>query len=75
MTYIRSQRGRIAPVDLVRLMGWTFPRAEEEATRLMVDYGGEPEVTDDGVVVYAFKVAAQDRGRDRTENGRAAVGV
>jgi hypothetical protein len=55
VTYIRSQRGRIAPVDLVRLMGWTFPRAEEEATRLMVDYGGEPEVTDDGVVVYAFK--------------------
>ena len=53
--YIRAQRGRIAPVDLVRLMGWSFPRAEEEATRLMVDYGGEPEVTDDGVVVYVFK--------------------
>ena len=53
--YIRAQRGRIAPVDLVRLMGWSFPRAEEEATRLMVDYGGEPEVTEDGVVVYAFK--------------------
>jgi hypothetical protein len=55
VAHIRGQRGRIAPVDLVRLMGWTFPRAEEEATRLMVDYGGEPEVTDDGVVVYAFK--------------------
>ncbi len=52
---IRAERGRIAPVDLVRLMGWSFPRAEEEATRLMVDYGGEPEVTDDGVVVYVFK--------------------
>ena len=38
-----------------RLMGWSFPRAEEEATRLMVDYGGEPEVTEDGVVVYTFK--------------------
>jgi hypothetical protein len=55
VAYIRAQRGRIAPVDLVRLMGWSFPRAEEEATRLMVDYGGEPEVTDDGVVVYVFK--------------------
>jgi hypothetical protein len=55
VAHIRAQRGRIAPVDLVRLMGWTFARAEEEATRLMVDYGGEPEVTDDGVVVYAFK--------------------
>jgi hypothetical protein len=37
------------------LMGWDFARAEEEATRLLVNYGGEPEVTDDGVVVYVFK--------------------
>jgi hypothetical protein len=55
VAYIREARGRIAPVDLVRMMGWSFPRAEEEATRLMVDYGGEPEVTDDGVVLYVFK--------------------
>jgi hypothetical protein len=55
VAYIRAERGRIAAVDLVRLMGWTFPRAEEELTRLMVDYGGEPEVSDDGVVFYTFK--------------------
>ncbi|HVY37510.1 MAG TPA: hypothetical protein VHM31_06230 [Polyangia bacterium] len=55
VAYIRAQRGRIAAVDLVRLMGWTFPRAEQEVTRLMVDYGGEPEVSDDGVVIYTFK--------------------
>jgi hypothetical protein len=55
VAYIRGERGRIAAVDLVRLMGWSFPRAEEEATRLMVAYGGEPEVTDEGVVVYTFK--------------------
>ena len=48
-------------------MGWTFPRAEEEATRLMVDYGGEPEVTDDGVVVYAFKALRKTAGGDRVE--------
>jgi hypothetical protein len=64
---IRAERGRIAPVDLVRLMGWTFPRAEEEATRLMVDYGGEPEVTDDGVVVYVFKALRRSAGGGPTE--------
>jgi hypothetical protein len=53
--YIRQKNGRIAAVDLVMLMGWDFARAEEEATRLLVNYGGEPEVTDDGVVVYVFK--------------------
>ena len=55
VTFIRAQRGRIAAVDLVRLMGWDFPRAEQETTRLMAHYGGEPEVTDDGVIVYTFK--------------------
>jgi hypothetical protein len=65
VAHIRAARGRIAPVDLVRLQGWSFPRAEEEATRLMVDYGGEPEVTDDGVVVYVFKELR------RTAGGRA----
>jgi hypothetical protein len=60
--YIRAQRGRIAAVDLVRLMGWTFPRAEQEVTRLMVDYGGEPEVTEEGVVVYTFKAVRKTAG-------------
>jgi len=60
--YIRAQRGRIAAVDLVRLMGWTFPRAEQEVTRLMVDYGGEPEVTEEGVVLYTFKAVRKTAG-------------
>ncbi len=60
--YIRAQRGRIAAVDLVRLMGWTFPRAEQEVTRLMIDYGGEPEVTEEGVVLYTFKAVRKTAG-------------
>jgi hypothetical protein len=60
--YVRAQRGRLAAVDLVRLMGWSFPKAEEEATRLMVDYGGEPEVSDDGVVIYTFKELRKTAG-------------
>lgn len=55
LAHIRHKNGRIAAVDLVMLMGWDFARAEDEATRLLVNYGGEPEVTDDGVVVYVFK--------------------
>jgi len=43
-------------------MGWNFPRAEQEVTRLMVDYGGEPEVTEDGVVVYTFKAVRKTAG-------------
>jgi hypothetical protein len=47
------------------LMGWDFARAEEEATRLLVNYGGEPEVTDDGVVVYAFKEIRKTAGEEQ----------
>lgn len=86
LAYIREQRGRIAAVDLVALMGWTFPRADEEATRLLIDYGGEPEVSDDGVVLFVFKdirKTAQARGAagvrprrawERTEHRPAASG-
>ena len=52
---IRARKGRIGGVDLVQLMGWDFERAEEEATRLLADYCGEPEVTEDGVVIYVFR--------------------
>jgi hypothetical protein len=74
LAYIRKNRGRIAAVDLVALMGWDFARAEEEATRLMADYGGEPEVTEDGVVVYVFKdirKTAQNAGAEGREPLRA----
>jgi hypothetical protein len=66
LAHIRQNQGRIAAVDLVTLMGWDFPRAEEEATRLLVDYGGEPEVTDDGVVLYVFKDLRKTVQEDRT---------
>jgi hypothetical protein len=68
LAHIRKNQGRIAAVDLVTLMGWDFPRAEEEATRLLVDYGGEPEVTDDGVVLYVFKDI-----RKTVQEGRASA--
>lgn len=66
LAYIRQKNGRIAAADLVMLMGWDFARAEEEATRLLVNYGGEPEVTDGGVVVYAFKEIRKTAGEGQS---------
>lgn len=54
LSYLRGHGGRMTATDLVTLFGWDYRHAEEEATRLMVEYEGEPEVTDDAVVVYAF---------------------
>ncbi|HEX2568010.1 MAG TPA: hypothetical protein VH877_00540 [Polyangia bacterium] len=52
--YLRAKSGRITATDLVALTGWSYERAEEEATRLLADYDGEPEITEDGTIVYSF---------------------
>jgi hypothetical protein len=55
LSYIRQKQGRIGASDLVLLTGWSYRRAEEEATRLLVQYDGEPEVADNGSLVYTFR--------------------
>lgn len=52
--FLRAKSGRITATDLVALTGWSYERSEEEATRLLADYDGEPEITEDGTIVYSF---------------------
>src|SRR5215831_8907273 len=54
LAYLRAHDGRITATDLVSMFGWSYSKAEEEVTRLLVDYDGDPEVTDDGVIIYQF---------------------
>ena len=51
---LRQNGGRVTATDLVAMFGWSYRQAEEEATRLLADYDGDPEVTDEGVIVYSF---------------------
>jgi hypothetical protein len=55
LAYLRAHDGRITATDLVSMFGWSYHRAEEEVTRLLVDYDGDPVVTDEGVIIYEFK--------------------
>jgi hypothetical protein len=68
LAYIRENDGRITATDLVALHGWSYRRAEEEATRLLVDYDGEPEVTEDGVLVYAFPALLKSTDSDASRD-------
>jgi hypothetical protein len=54
VAYLRSNRGRVTTADLVALTGLSLEEADEELTRLMVEYDGEVDVKDDGTLVYAF---------------------
>ena len=51
---IRLRKGVISATDLVRYTGWSLARADEEATRLLVEYEGEPEVSEEGTLLYRF---------------------
>jgi hypothetical protein len=54
ISYLRDHQGRIAAADLVALTGLSFDEADEELTRLLVEYDGEVTVADDGTLLYAF---------------------
>jgi hypothetical protein len=52
--YIRKKNGVISLPELAILTGLDFQRAEREILSYCVKYGGMPEATEDGTVVYRF---------------------
>jgi hypothetical protein len=60
---IRRLRGRIGLSDVMRLTGMSREAAEPFLARLMLDYDGEVDVSDDGGITYRFEAVrktAQD---------------
>lgn len=51
---IRRQRGRIGVLDVMRVTGLSREAAEPLLARLMLDYEGEVEVSDEGGITYHF---------------------
>ena len=51
---IRARRGALTTAELVEHTALTMPAAEEEMGRLLGSYAGEPTVSADGELVYAF---------------------
>src|SRR5205823_5258229 len=54
LAYLREHKGRVTAAELVALTGLSLDAADEELTRLMVEYDGEVEVADDGTLIYVF---------------------
>ena len=51
---ITARRGVLSAADLVELFGWTLAQADAALVRILVDYGGDLFVTDDGAIIYDF---------------------
>jgi hypothetical protein len=55
LAFLRDHKGRVSTAELVALTGLSYDEADQEMTRLMAEYDGEVEVTDDGTLVYVFE--------------------
>ncbi len=53
-TFLRAEKGIITPAEIVALSGGTVAEAEERMADYLVRYKGEPEITEEGVVVGEF---------------------
>ena len=51
---IRARRGALTTAELIEHTALGMPEAEEEMGRLLGSYAGEPTVSPDGELVYAF---------------------
>jgi hypothetical protein len=54
LAFLRDHKGRVTASELSALTGLSLTSAEEELTRLMVEYDGEVEVAADGTLLYVF---------------------
>jgi hypothetical protein len=51
---IRAQKGRIGLADVMRVTGLPREEADPKMARLMLDYAGEVEVSEEGGITYTF---------------------
>ena len=61
---IRRLDGRVGPGDLMRVTGADRESAERDLLRLVVDYDGDIQVSDDGAIVYVFKALRTTAGSE-----------
>jgi hypothetical protein len=55
LTELRADKGRIGLADVMRVTGLTRGEADPLMAKLMLDYGGDVAVSEDGGLVYRFE--------------------
>jgi hypothetical protein len=70
IAYIQANRGVISTPEFAAITGFSFSEAEEKITGYCVEFGGSPEVTEAGTVVYRFDdLLRRADTRDRSFSG------
>jgi hypothetical protein len=72
LRHIRSEKGVITLEELIRITGSSRADAERTISELLMQYEGEPEVTDRGTILYVFPELLRTRADAlRVERGAA----
>lgn len=64
---IRAQKGRIGLADVIRVTGLPREEADPLMSRLLLDYDGEVEVSEEGGIVYRFEALRKTVDEARME--------
>ncbi|MDR1308259.1 MAG: hypothetical protein LBK74_11890 [Treponema sp.] len=72
--YIRKKNGVISLPEFVIRSGLDFQRAEREILAYCVNYGGMPEATEDGTVVYRFDSLLPGSEKDSSRDAPSLKG-
>jgi hypothetical protein len=59
---IRLQKGRIGLLDVLRVTGLPREEADPIMARLLLDYDGDVDVSDDGAITYRFEALRKTAG-------------
>jgi hypothetical protein len=70
---IRAQKGRIGLADVIRVTGLPRDEADPMMARLMLDYDGTVEVTDNGAIVYRFESIRKTAASEPVEPAPKAI--
>ncbi|MDR2194956.1 MAG: hypothetical protein LBP19_10945 [Treponema sp.] len=74
IAYIQANKGVISLPEFIMLTGKKQLDAEEAITAYCAEFGGSPEATDDGTVVYQFdELLVRADTRDRSFGGSSPV--
>lgn len=66
---IARRAGVLTTADLMALFGWTPDEADSQLARILLDYGGEVVVTDEGAIAYRFPSLAGGEAPNGPQRG------
>ncbi|AEF81185.1 hypothetical protein [Leadbettera azotonutricia] len=74
IAYVQEHRGVVSLPELMAISGIPSDRAESEITALCAEFGGSPEATEDGTVVYRFdEILLRTEGKGRNNAGSSGI--